>query len=451
MARQEDMRALALDTLIDLERNRKLSHVAVRETLMRHQFLARQDRAFYTRLVEGVTERRIYLDYVIDQFSKKPAAKCKPLIRSLLRMGVYQILFMDVPDAAACSEAVKLARKRHFAGLTGFVNGVLRSVSRGKTNITLPDPEKDYLHYLSVSTSTPEWLTALLLKEYSRTETEGMLRAFLDERALTIRTCTSRISPDRLKEKLEQEGIAVRKGYYVKNAFILEGINSLNRIAAFREGCFTVQDESSQLAVEIAKIQEGDLVLDVCAAPGGKTFHAADRVGLTGRVIARDLTENKTDLIEENKERLHASTVQIEVWDARQIDSSMIAKADLVLADLPCSGLGIVGRKNDIKYNLNPDRLSDLTALQREILSVVWQYVKPGGQMIFSTCTLLKEENEENVAWILEHTPLKPVSIEERLPEELRGRTGEKGYIQLLPGRDNSDGFFMARFERPVE
>ena len=200
MAQKADMRALALDTLIDLEKNRKLSHVAVRETLMRHQFLARQDRAFYTRLVEGVTERRIYLDYVIDQFSRRPAAKCKPLIRSLLRMGVYQILFMDVPDAAACSEAVKLARKRHFSGLTGFVNGVLRNVSRGKTKILLPDPEKDYLRYLSVSTSTPEWLTALLLEEYGRTQTEGILQAFLDERPLTIRTCTNRISPEELKE-----------------------------------------------------------------------------------------------------------------------------------------------------------------------------------------------------------------------------------------------------------
>jgi len=450
MAQQADMRALALDTLIDLEKNRKLSHVAVRETLMRHQFLARQDRAFYTRLVEGVTERRIYLDYVIDQFSRRPAAKCKPLIRSLLRMGVYQILFMDVPDAAACSEAVKLARKRHFSGLTGFVNGVLRNVSRGKTKILLPDPEKDYLRYLSVSTSTPEWLTALLLEEYGRTQTEGILQAFLDERPLTIRTCTNRISPEELKEMLEKEGISVREGDYVRGAFVLEGIDSLNRIAAFREGYFTVQDESSQLAVEIARIHEGDLILDVCAAPGGKTFHAADRAGKTGRVIARDLTENKTDLIEENKERLHFPTVKIEQWDARQTDSGMIAKADLVLADLPCSGLGIMGRKNDIKYNLDPASLSELVKLQREILSVVWQYVRPGGQLIFSTCTLLKEENEENAAWILEHTPLRPVSIEDRLPEKLRGRTGEKGYLQLLPGRDSCDGFFMARFERPV-
>ncbi len=445
------MRALALDTLMDLEKNRKLSHVAIRETLMRHQFLARQDRAFYTRLVEGVTERRIYLDYVINQFSKRPVEKCKPLIRNLLRMGAYQILFMDVPDAAACSEAVKLAKKRHFTGLAGFVNGVLRAVARGKDKISLPDKDKDYLSYLSVAGSAPSWLVDLLLKEYGKEDTERMLLSFLEERPLTIRTCTSRISPEKLRALLEQEGLTVREGDYVKGAFVLEGLNSLNRIAAFRQGYFTVQDESSQLAVEIAGVKEGDLVLDICAAPGGKAFMAADLAGETGRVIARDLTEYKTDLIEENNERLGFASLEVQQWDARKKDESMLARADLVLADLPCSGLGIMGRKNDIKYNLEPDRLSDLVRLQREILAQAWQYVRPGGSLVYSTCTLLKEENEENVDWILKNTPLMATSIEDRLPAKLKGRTGEKGYIQLVPGRDSCDGFFMALFTRPAD
>ncbi len=445
------MRALALDTLMDLEKNRKLSHVAIRETLMRHQFLARQDRAFYTRLVEGVTERRIYLDYVINQFSKRPVEKCKPLIRNLLRMGAYQILFMDVPDAAACSEAVKLAKKRHFTGLAGFVNGVLRAVARGKDKISLPDKDKDYLSYLSVAGSAPSWLVDLLLKEYGKEDTERMLLSFLEERPLTIRICTSRISPEKLRALLEQEGLTVREGDYVKGAFVLEGLNSLNRIAAFRQGYFTVQDESSQLAVEIAGVKEGDLVLDICAAPGGKAFMAADLAGETGRVIARDLTEYKTDLIEENNERLGFASLEVQQWDARKKDESMLAWADLVLADLPCSGLGIMGRKNDIKYNLEPDRLSDLVRLQREILAQAWQYVRPGGSLVYSTCTLLKEENEENVDWILKNTPLMATSIEDRLPAKLKGRTGEKGYIQLVPGRDSCDGFFMALFTRPAD
>ena len=445
------MRALALDTLMDLEKNRKLSHVAIRETLMRHQFLARQDRAFYTRLVEGVTERRIYLDYVINQFSKRPVEKCKPLIRNLLRMGAYQLLFMDVPDAAACSEAVKLAKKRHFTGLAGFVNGVLRAVARGKDKISLPDKDKDYPAYLSVAGSAPGWLVALLLEEYGKEDTERMLLSFLEERPLTIRTCTSRISPDQLRDLLVQEGLTVREGDYVKGAFVLEGLDSLNRVAAFRQGYFTVQDESSQLAVEIAGVKEGDLVLDICAAPGGKAFMAADLAGETGRVIARDLTEYKTDLIEENNERLGFSSLEVQQWDARKKDDTMLASADLVLADLPCSGLGIMGRKNDIKYNLEPDRLSDLVRLQREILALAWQYVRPGGSLVYSTCTLLKEENEENVDWILNNTPLQASSIEARLPAKLKGRTGDKGYIQLVPGRDSCDGFFMARFTRPAD
>ena len=230
---------------------------------------------------------------------------------------------------------------------------------------------------------------------------------------------------------MEEAGVKVEKGNYLPYAFTISNLNYLGKIAAFRQGKFAVQDESSQLAVAIADINEGDFVLDVCAAPGGKTFHAADRLKGAGKVLSRDLTEYKTELIEENKDRMHYENVEV------------------LLADLPCSGLGIMGRKNDIKYQMTEEQLGELAALQRQILSVVWKYVKPGGQMIFSTCTLNKGENAENIKWIEENTPLHLVSIEEYLPQNLKNRTGSQGYLQLIPGEDTCDGFFISKFKRP--
>ena len=426
------------------------------ETIL-HEYLNREhitlsaeesDRAFYTRLCEGVTERKIYLDYILDHYSKTPMKKCKPLIRSLLRMGAYQILFMDVRDAAACSEAVSLAKKRGFGRLSGFVNGVLRTLVREKENLPVPD-KKDDVKYVSITYSVPEWLSKLIIEQYGKESAEKIFASFLEARPLTIRTNLSKTTPEELEKELEEAGVKVEKGNYLPYAFTISNLNYLGKIAAFRQGKFAVQDESSQLAVAIADINEGDFVLDVCAAPGGKTFHAADRLKGAGKVLSRDLTEYKTELIEENKDRMHYENVEVQQWDALEEDESLLESVDVLLADLPCSGLGIMGRKNDIKYQMTEEQLGELAALQRQILSVVWKYVKPGGQMIFSTCTLNKGENAENIKWIEENTPLHLVSIEEYLPQNLKNRTGSQGYLQLIPGEDTCDGFFISKFKRP--
>lgn len=447
MEKKTDMRAVALDTLIDMDRNQKLSHIAIGDALMRCQFESKQDRAFLTHLCEGVTERKIYLDYMLDSVSKTPMRKCKPLIRNLLRMSAYQILFMQVPDAAACNEAAALAKKRGFRNLTGFVNGVLRNLSRQKESLSLPDAKKEREKYLSVRYSMPAWIVELLDKQYGKDLCETILASFMKVRPVTIRTNLSKITAEDLKKRLEEEKVSVEQAAYLPYAFTIHDFNYLGKIPAFREGLFAVQDVSSMLAVSVADIKEGDLILDLCAAPGGKTFHAADRLGKNGKIISRDLTEYKTDFIKENQERMDYNQVEVEQWDATELDENLIGKADLVIADLPCSGLGIMGRKNDIKYHISSQQLSELVELQRRILTNAWQYVKKGGQMIFSTCTLNQGENIENVRWIEEHTPLRLVSIEENLPEELQGRSGKEGYIQLIPGMDSCDGFFFAKFE----
>ena len=446
MAEKYDMREAALDTLIDMERNHKLSHIAIGESLMRYQFAPKQDRAFYTHLCEGVMERQIYLDYILDSYSKVKMKKCKPFIRNLLRMSAYQILFMNVRDAAACNEAVSLAKKRGFRNLSGFVNGVLRTIVRSKEQLPLPDQKKEPMRYYSVRYSIPLWLVEFLNEQYGEEILEKMLSSFLEVRPTSIRTNLSRITPGELEEQLKRENVTVESGKYFDYAFRIADYNYLGKLPSFRDGLFSVQDESSMFPVAVSDLSTGCRVLDVCAAPGGKTFHAADLVGAEGNVIARDLTEFKTELIEENNDRIKYPQVEVQQWDARVPDETLFGTMDVVLADLPCSGLGIMGRKNDIKYHISKEQMEELVLLQREILSVVWRYVKPGGQLIFSTCTLNRAENEENVRWIEENTPLRAISIEEKLPEALRGRTGEKGYLQLIPGVDACDGFFISKF-----
>ncbi len=451
MAKKIDVREAALDTLLDMEKNHTLSHAAMEKTLLQMQFVSKQDRAFYTRLCEGVLERRIYLEYVLDVYSKTPMKKCKPLIRCLLLLSAYQILFMNVRDAAACDEAVRLAKKRGFGGLKGFVNGVLRTVAREKETTVIPEKDKDLPYYFSIVYSIPEWIVSLFLSQYGEEVTEKILQSFLQVRPVTIRANLSKITMPKLDRMLKEEGVCIQPGDYLDYARKISSYDYLGRINAFRDGFFSVQDESSMLAVQIADIKEGSHILDLCAAPGGKTFHAADLAGEKGRVISRDISVYKTDLIRENNLRFSFPQVEIAEWDAKVPDPSLFDKMDLVIADLPCSGLGIMGRKNDIKYHISKEQITELINLQREILAGAWRYVKPGGKLIFSTCTLNTKENEQNVKWIRENTPLISVSIEERLPASLRGRTGEQGYLQLVPGVDLCDGFFLSCFRRPMQ
>ena len=247
----------------------------------------------------------------------------------------------------------------------------------------------------------------------------------------------------------KKAGFSLRPVPWVKEGFYYGSQDRPGKHPYHEAGVYYIQEPSAMAVVELLEPLPGDSVLDLCAAPGGKTFHAADRLKGAGKVLSRDLTEYKTELIEENKDRMHYENVEVQQWDALEEDESLLESVDVLLADLPCSGLGIMGRKNDIKYQMTEEQLGELAALQRQILSVVWKYVKPGGQMIFSTCTLNKGENAENIKWIEENTPLHLVSIEEYLPQNLKNRTGSQGYLQLIPGEDTCDGFFISKFKRP--
>lgn len=433
MTTNVNLRELGLSILMEVMENGSYSHLVMGDVLDKYQYLEKKERAFLTRLSEGTLERIIELDYIINQFSKVKTDKMKPLIRNLLRMSVYQLRYMDsVPDAAVCNEAVKLAKKKGFGPLSGFVNGVLRSIARNREQISYPREEEDRELFLSIVYSIPRWVVSLWCSQFGYDKTRSILENLTKEQGLVVRCNLEKATPAQLAEELEGEQIQVRILERPPYALELKGVDSIERLPAFSQGKFYVQDVSSMMVAETATPKAGDIVIDVCAAPGGKSLHLAEMLKGTGLVEARDLTEYKTALLRENVERHGLKNVKVSQWDATVADEESVEKADILICDLPCSGLGVMGKKTDIRYKMTPEKMSDLVQLQRRILDTVWRYVKPGGTLLYSTCTIHEAENQENVAWFLEkHPEFQKVSME-----------------QLLPGEVGQDGFFIAKMKR---
>ncbi len=449
MIKSVNLRAIVLDILMEVNENGAFSHHAISDALKKYQYLEKKDRAFITRLANGTIERQITLDYVIDEYSQVAVKRMKSVIRNVLRMAVYQIMYMDgVPNSAACDEAVKLTNRRGFFNLSGFVNGVLRTVVRSYKDINYPDKERTPSRYLSIYYSVPEWIVKKWLAVYDFDSVESMLIAFLEKDDTTIRVNTCKTDVKALKEKLESQGITVEDAPYVDEALRISGFNYLDSMAEFRDGLFTIQDVSSMLVGKVAGVKSGDYVIDVCAAPGGKSLHVAELLKGTGYVEARDLSENKVELIRNNIERMGFVNIAARTKDALVFDELSEEKADIVLADLPCSGLGVIGNKVDLKYKMSATAITELEELQRNILAVVNRYVKLGGVLIYSTCTINPGENIDNVRWFAKTFNFELESISEYLPEALRSETTDEGYIQLLPSIHDCDGFFVARLKR---
>lgn len=467
----ENVREIVLDTLLSLEREGQYSNQLLKAVLDKYDYLEVRDKSFIKRVTEGTVERQIELDYYLNHYSSVPVRKMKPLIRCLMRMSVYQLLYMDtVPDSAVCNEACKLAAKRKFGNLRGFVNGVLRNISRNKEHLSLPDEKTNPAARLSVEYSMPEWLVQHWLDEYAEEITETMLRGLLEIHPVSLRFRTDLSAKERedICRKMENEGAILQRSSYLPYLYTMEYGGNMTGLPGFAEGQWIVQDISSALAVEAAGIKAGDFVLDACAAPGGKSLLAAERAA---KVLSRDVSEEKTGLIRENTDRMGAENIEIQVWDATQFDEAYKEKADVLLLDVPCSGLGILGKKRDIKYHVSPEGLKNLSDLQKRIVRTCAGYVRPGGTLLYSTCTIDRAENEDMVRFLTEELGFIPKSLEDRLPgcllEQKRRVTAirrasmksdgelseeeEKACIQLLPGYMEADGFFIAGFVRPEE
>ena len=438
MADEVNLRNLALDVIVSVMDKGAYSDKAIHAALEKHPGLEKRDRAFFTRLCQGTIEYAVSSDYIINLFSKTKVKKMKPVIREILRMGVYQIMHMDsVPDSAVCNEAVKLANKRKFTNLKGFVNGVLRNISREKDKIKFPDKKDGFCAYASVRYSMPEWIVNYLCEEYGEDETERIFEGFLKaDRGVSVRCNVSKAEPQEVYDMLKKQGISVKKSELFDYAFSIDDFDRLQDVEALKKGYIQVQDFSSILAGHIPEIKGGENIIDICAAPGGKTLHIADRLNDRklnggGKIISCDLTDAKTALIKENVERNGFENVSVVKNDALVFKKEWEDTADIVIADLPCSGLGVIGKKCDIKYKTSIEDINALSEIQREILKNVSRYLKKGGQLLYSTCTIAMEENEDNVRWMLENLPFKKADIRKRVPKKIRNYMKDDGYTDI--------------------
>ncbi len=446
-------RALALDILTENEKEGAYSHLLIRQMLEKYQYLKKQDRALITRLAEGTIENRLYIDEILGTCSKLPVRKMKPVIRNILRMGVYQIIWLDrIPDSAACNEAVKLTEKRGFYQLKGFVNGILRRIVREKEQWA---PEKlkeryadDPVQYLSLRYSVPEWLIKDWQTVYPYDIIETILQGMYAPAPTTVRLQTDFASEEEIIESLCADGCQTVRCEAADGVFYVSGYDHLEALKAFQNGWIMVQDASSVLAGLTAAPKAGNLVLDVCAAPGGKSLHAASLLRGTGMVEARDISEYKIAYLNENIRRMRLTNIRTKVWDAAVLDESMRERADIVIADLPCSGLGVLGNKSDLKYRMTAEKQTELVRLQKQILTTAAAYIKPGGYLVYSTCTINRRENEDMVFWMTRELGLTPVDISPVFANLPACTTAKDGYQQLLPGIHKTAGFFISKLRK---
>ena len=450
-----ESRKIVLDVLMEYSLGQYKLNELIKNALDKVDYLDRQDKAFISRLIKGCVEKQYALDYVIGKYVHTKGNRIKPVIRIALRMGIYQILFMQgVKDYAACSETVNLVKSRGLSGLASFTNGVLRNVVRDKESDKIEWPNKDIsrIKYLSVYYSIPEWIIEYLDDVYGEDVCEKILKGYENSSLLMVRVNEKlpKIVREECYNHILNLGVEIEQHPYYEYAYILKNSDNIGLLPGFDEGVYTVQDVSSQLCIFMADIQKGDTIVDICSAPGGKTMHAALLTGDSGVVFARDVSEQKLEKVRENAVRQRINNIEFKVFDGRNFDEGLIEKCDVVICDAPCSGLGIIGRKADIKYNITKEEVISLASLQREILQNAVKYLKKGGKLIYSTCTLTKEENIDNRDYIIKELNMTPVSLENYITGTLRDdvdiEQAKNGYLQFLPGVHKCDGFFISKY-----
>ncbi|GAW91423.1 16S rRNA (cytosine(967)-C(5))-methyltransferase RsmB [Calderihabitans maritimus] len=443
-------RQLALGVLYEIEEQGAYSNLALGKLLSRVH-LPSLERSFLTELVYGTVRTKGTLDWVLRQFVKRDLGRIPPRIRLILRMGLYQIMYLDkVPVSAAVNESVELAKKYGHAGLVKFVNGVLRNIARNLNQVEFPSLDEDPVTHISLVYYHPEWMVRRWLERYGIEETVALCRANNRPAVNCIRANTLKVSREELACRLQQEGIEVQQSPYVPEGLRIAEFSGLDELASFRQGLFMLQDEASMLAAHVLKPEAGSFVIDACAAPGSKTTHMAQLMGNRGKIIAWDIHPHRLKLIEDNCRRLGIDIVEVQLGDARLLGERYPGQADYLLIDAPCSGLGVLRRRPDARWRKNPEKILELQKLQLEILDGAANCLRPGGILVYSTCTLEPEENYLVIEKFKEkHPGFKTQDLSKFLPfplerEEDR-RMAAKGYIQLLPHVHGTDGFFLAR------
>lgn len=436
-------REIAYKVLLDVEKNKNYSNMAINKHF-KDVKLSNQDRGLATEIIYGVIENKYYIDYMIDKLSKVKTNKMEIYVKTLLRMGIYQIMFLNsISDYAAVNETVNLAKKKN-SKVSGFINGILRNVIRQKETIG-EIKVKDDIDYLAIKYSYDKWMIRNWMIHFGREFTEELLEANSQRPSIYLRTNTLKITRDELIEKLEKQNIKASKVSVVDEAIKVENLKDIENNTLYKEGLFTVQDISSMLVGKVMNPKEKSLVLDVCSAPGGKTTHIGTLLNNTGQVVSRDIYDHKLKLIKASCKRLGLTNVDVEEYNGLSLDKESIGKFDYVLADVPCSGLGIIRRKPEIKYK-EKEEFRSLPPIQKKILENASKYVKKGGTLIYSTCTIQDSENIDIINEFLqknknfELVPINEVKVD--LDNQ------EKGYMKIYPNVHEMDGFFISKLIR---
>ena len=436
MDNDKNLRVIVFDSLMECLKNGRKSHILIKDVLDKYDYLDNTDKNFIKKLFEGTIEKMITLDHVLDECSSKPMSKCKFEIKIILEMAAYQILFMDrVPDSAACDEAVKLCKKKSREELSGFVNGVLRALVRRKDELLKFDSLEPLSTRMSVKYSVPEWIVSMMIKEIvgkDPVKADKFFKALTDKRPTVVRI-TDKDKESDILSKWDEKKINYVKSEKTERVYRLFDHGSVSEIPGFGEGLLYIQDESSMLAVKeaVSFCPNAKTMIDLCSAPGGKGIYALELLGRDAEGILADVSEEKVTLINDNLQRLNIKNATSVINDATILKEEFIDRFDMVIADVPCSGLGVISRKSDLKYNISNEGMAEICKLQKEIIDKAMGYVKKEGILLYSTCTLHKAENEKMRAYILDKGGFELLS--------------EK---RLCPDSDDTDGFFFAIFKK---
>lgn len=442
-------REIAFNVLNDIYSNDAFSNITLEKHLKGENDKRKQN--FVRELVYGVLENDIFLEYIISNASKIKIKKIHKSILIILKIGIYQLIFMDsVPSSAAVNEAVILAKKHGNKGSIGYVNGMLRNISRNKEDLCEINI-KDSGKRISIKYSHPKWLVDKWIDEFGVEFTEELCKANNETPNLNITINTLKTNKSNLKEKLENRGFKIRESKYSKDSLVIENPFKISQNVEFLNGEFIIQDQSSALVAQIMNPKSGSTVIDVCSAPGGKALHIAQKMENRGRIISRDIHKHKLNLVRKNSERLGTDIIETELYDALKLDDSLINSADYVLVDAPCSGLGLIRRKPEIKINKSQNDIESLASLQFKILNIAKEYLKDGGILIYSTCTIGRRENLDIIEKFLNKNPeFSTVSIRDNDKSLEEFSTLDDGYIELYPNIHDTDGFFIAKMKKQV-
>ncbi|MFC5532346.1 16S rRNA (cytosine(967)-C(5))-methyltransferase RsmB [Cohnella yongneupensis] len=447
-------RDVAVQVLLKVELNEAFSGLALNQALNAAE-LSRPDAGLATELVYGTIQRLNTIDYALSGRVKGWPAKVEPWVRVLLRLSYYQLRWLSrVPAHAVVAEAVNIAKRRGHSGIAGLVNGVLRGLIRDGIDAPLPQ-QLSAVKRISLEHSHPEWLVARWVSAYGEQTTEAMCAANNEPPHASARVNPLRSNREELLAAMNEAGISARPSPLSSQGIIADKAGNLVHADGYKEGRFSIQDESSMLVAKVANPKAGMSVLDCCAAPGGKSTHLAELLGDKGKVLANDVHFHKEALIQQQAARLGIASVETMVADAMDLPDRLPEKSfDVVLLDAPCSGLGVIRRKPEIKWNKSPDDLASLSELQHRLLDRIQSLVKPGGTLVYSTCTIAPEENEQTISRFLQDNP--SFALDPDWPEEVLAPIKTAGYLpepftgalQLLPHMFGSDGFFIARMRR---